>query len=178
MILKTERLILRPWREEDSKDLYEHAKKPNVGPIAGFPPHKNVEKSLEVIKNVLSKNINYAIILKETNKAIGSIGILIGKKSSLAKNNEEGEIGYWIAETYWGQGLMPEAVKEIIRYAFQDLKLLTLWCGYYEGNKKSKRIQDKCGFKYDHTEKDKLVPLLNERRNEITTKLTKIEWIK
>ena len=73
---------------------------------------------------------------------------------------------------------MPEAVKEIIRYAFQDLKLLTLWCGYYEGNKKSKRIQDKCGFKYDHTEKDKLVPLLNERRNEITTKLTKIEWIK
>ncbi|SFU79669.1 Protein N-acetyltransferase, RimJ/RimL family [Clostridium sp. DSM 8431] len=178
MILKTERLILRPWREEDSKDLYEHAKNPNVGPTAGFPPHKNVEESLEVIKNVLSKNINYAIILKETNKAIGSIGILIGKKSSLAKNNEEGEIGYWIAETYWGQGLMPEAVKEIIRYAFQDLKLLTLWCGYYEGNKKSKRVQDKCGFKYDHTEKDKLVPLLNERRNEITTKLTKIEWIK
>ena len=147
-------------------------------PQQAFLHIKMQKKSLEVIKNVLSKNINYAIILKETNKAIGSIGILIGKKSSLAKNNEEGEIGYWIAETYWGQGLMPEAVKEIIRYAFQDLKLLTLWCGYYEGNKKSKRIQDKCGFKYDHTEKDKLVPLLNERRNEITTKLTKIEWIK
>lgn len=175
MILITERLVMRPWSEEDAEDLYKHAKNPNIGPIAGFPPHKNVEDSLKVIRTILSKDNNFAVVLKETNEVIGSIGLMIGTESSLTTNDKEGEIGYWISETYWGQGLIPEAVKELIRYAFEDLKLHILWCGYYEGNNKSKRVQDKCGFKYDHFEKDKFIPLMNERRNEYVTKLTRME---
>ena len=54
MRLETERLILRPWSEEDAQDLYVYAKDPQVGPIAGWPPHTSVENSLEIIKNVLS----------------------------------------------------------------------------------------------------------------------------
>jgi len=53
MILHTERLLLRPWREADAESVYEYAKDPDVGPIAGWPPHKNVEESLDIIKNVL-----------------------------------------------------------------------------------------------------------------------------
>lgn len=54
MILKTDRLILRPWKETDAKSLYEYAKNPNVGPMAGWPPHKSIEESLDIIRNVLN----------------------------------------------------------------------------------------------------------------------------
>jgi len=53
MILETERLILRRWKETDAESLYEYAQDPEVGPIAGWPSHKNIEESLEVIKTVL-----------------------------------------------------------------------------------------------------------------------------
>lgn len=52
--METERLILRPWEEADAEDLYEYARDPEVGPIAGWPVHKSVEDSLEVIRNVLA----------------------------------------------------------------------------------------------------------------------------
>ena len=58
MILHTERLTLRPWNEADAEGLFEYAKDPDVGPIAGWPPHKNVEESKDVIKNVLAVDEN------------------------------------------------------------------------------------------------------------------------
>ena len=54
MILETERLILRPWREEDADDLYIYASDPDIGPPAGWPPHTSVESSREIIRTVLS----------------------------------------------------------------------------------------------------------------------------
>ena len=61
MILYTERLILRPWDVSDAQSLYEYAKDPEVGPVAGWPPHKNTEESLRVIQNVLNSAECYAI---------------------------------------------------------------------------------------------------------------------
>ena len=55
MIIETKRLILRPWEENDASDLYRYAKNPNIGPIAGWPPHKNIEDSLNIIKTVFSQ---------------------------------------------------------------------------------------------------------------------------
>ena len=52
----TERLILRPWQESDAERLFEYAKDPEVGPIAGWPVHTSVENSLDIIRNVLSGN--------------------------------------------------------------------------------------------------------------------------
>ena len=136
MILKTKRLILRPWLETDAESLYEYAKDPAVGPIAGWPVHTSVENSREIIKNVLAVPETYAVCLKEDNIAVGSIGLMIGKASNLDIPDNEGEIGYWIGVPFWGQGLMPEACEELIRHAFEDLKLETLWCGYFDGNEK------------------------------------------
>lgn len=73
MILKTERLILRPWEESDAQSLFEYAKNPDVGPIAGWPPHKSVEESLHVIKNVFNGKECYAICEKDNHIAIGAI---------------------------------------------------------------------------------------------------------
>ena len=64
MILETDRLLLRRWTETDAESLYEYAKDPDVGPIAGQPPHKNVEESLDVIKNVFTGAECYAICKK------------------------------------------------------------------------------------------------------------------
>ena len=52
--METERLILRRWEETDAENLYQFAKDPDVGPIAGWPPHQSVEESLDVIRNVFS----------------------------------------------------------------------------------------------------------------------------
>lgn len=154
MVFYTERLILRPWSDADAESLYEYAKDDRIGIAAGFPPHTSVENSREVIKTVLSEPETYAVCLKEDNKPIGSIGLMIGKQSNLDLPENEGEIGYWIGVPFWGRGLIPEAVRELTRYAFADLGLQTLWCGYFDGNEKSKRVQEKCGFIYHHTNKD------------------------
>jgi len=178
MILYTERLILRPWEDSDAESLYEYARDDRVGPIAGWPVHTSVENSREIIRTVLSVPETYAVCLKEDNKAIGSVGLKTGKKSILDLPDAEGEIGYWIGVPFWGQGLIPEAVREIIRHAFEDLGFETLWCGYFDGNEKSRHAQGKCGFTYHHTDKDVYLTLTNDIRTAHVTRLTKEEWEK
>ena len=177
MELFTERLILRPWNESDAENLYEYAKDDRVGPIAGWPVHTSVENSCEIIKSVLSAPDTYAVCLKDDNRTIGSIGLMIGKQSNLDLPDTEGEIGYWIGVPFWGQGLIPEATREIIRHAFEDLSLKTLWCGYFDGNEKSKRVQEKCGFTYHHTNKDIHWQLTDDIRTEHITRLTREEYL-
>lgn len=121
MILETERLILRPWEESDANDLFQYASNPEVGPIAGWPVHTSVENSKEIIKSVFSAPETYAIVLKETMQPVGSIGLMIGSVSDKGIPDTEAEIGYWIGVPYWGQGLIPEAVREIMRCGFDDL---------------------------------------------------------
>ena len=169
MELKTVRLIMRPWKESDAENLYEYAKDPNVGPIAGWPVHTSVENSREIIRDVLSAEETYAVCLKEDGKAIGSIGLMVGAASNLNIADTEGEIGYWIGVPFWGRGLIPEAVNELLRHGFEDLKLDKIWCGYFEGNTKSKRVQEKCGFVYHHTNKDIEWKLMGDVRTEHIT---------
>ena len=176
MRLETERLILRPWTEADAESLYEYARDPRVGPAAGWPVHTSVENSREVIRTVLSAPENYAVCLKTDNRAIGCVGLTVGEKSNLKLPDTEGEIGYWIGVPFWGQGLIPEAVRELIRRGFEDLGLTTLWCGYFEGNDKSRRVQEKCGFTYHHTNEDVHWKAMDDIRTEHVTRLTRAEW--
>ena len=176
-MMETKRLLLRPWKEEDAEALYKYAKDPDIGPIAGWPVHTSVENSREIIQKVLSAPETYAVVLKETGEPVGSVGLMVGEWSNLEIGADEGEIGYWIGKPYWGQGLIPEAVRRCIRYGFEDLGLKTLWCGYFDGNEKSRRVQEKCGFRYHHTERDKPWSLLNDIRTEHITCITREQWI-
>jgi RimJ/RimL family protein N-acetyltransferase len=176
MVLETERLILRPWLDSDAQELYKYAKDPAVGPIAGWPIHTSEENSLEIIRGVLSEPETYAVVLKETGKPVGSVGIMRKGHGSAPMGNSEAEIGYWIGVPYWGQGLIPEAVRELLRRCFEELSCTGVWCGYYNGNEKSKRVQEKCGFVYHHTERDKPCALMNDIRTEHFTYLTKDTW--
>lgn len=100
---------------------------------------------------MLSALDTYAVVLKDMAHPVGSIGLMCGKKSNIGIPDTECEIGYWIGVPYWGQGLIPEAVREIMRYGFEELNLNKIWCAYFDGNSKSKRVQEKCGFRYHHT---------------------------
>lgn len=176
MELTTERLLLRTWKETDAESLYEYAKDPEVGPIAGWPIHTSVENSREIIRGGLSAEETYAVCLKEDGKAIGSIGLMIETASNLNLPDTEGEIGYWIGVPFWGQGFIPEAVKELLCHGFEDLKLNKIWCGYFEGNIKSKRVQEKCGFIYHHTNKDIDWKLMGDIRTEHVTCMSRENW--
>lgn len=176
MVLETKRLILRPWQESDAESLYQYASSPDVGPIAGWPVHTSVENSLDIIRNVLSAPETYAVVDKNSGCAVGSVGLMIGRASNIGLPDTEGEIGYWIGVPYWGRGLIPEAVQELLRRAFEELHLEKVWCGYFDGNAKSKRVQEKCGFQYQFTKDHVPCSMLNSTRTEHITCLTKEQW--
>ena len=159
MTLETERIILRLWREDDAEDLYTYASDPEIGPPAGWPAHTSVDHSREIIRTVFSAPDTFAVCLKENGKPIGSIGF---HRNDLAEEDDEYELGYWIGKPFWGQGLIPEASREMLRHAFEDLKMNRIWCGYYDGNEKSRRVQEKLGFVYQRKTDGIEVSLLGE----------------
>ena len=175
MILKTERLILRPWCEDDAEDLYTYASDPEIGPPAGWPPHTSVDHSREIIRTVFSAPDTFAVCLKDNGKPIGSIGF---HRNDLAEEEDEYELGYWIGKPFWGQGLIPEAARALLHHAFEDLGMRAVWCGYYDGNEKSKRVQEKLGFVYQYTTEGLKVTLVNEIRTGHTNLMTKERWRK
>lgn len=175
-MLETERLILRKWKESDAQSLYEYAKDPDVGPIAGWPPHKDVQESHDVIKNVFSAAECYAICEKGSDKAIGAIELMLIGHTDMTDRDDECELGYWLGKPFWGRGYMPEAANELLRHAFEDLGMTIVWCGYYDGNTKSARVQEKVGFLYHHTCDDVPVPLMNETRVCHTNYMTRAQW--
>ena len=180
-VLETDRLILRPWREEDAADLYHYAKDPRVGPPAGWAVHKDEADSLHILRTVLmndekaANEVTWAVTLKGSDEPVGSIGVF---PSEVSLGEGEPEIGYWIGVPFWGNGYIPEAIRALQRHAFEDLGCTALWCGYYDGNEKSRRCQEKCGFTYHHTEEDKPCLPMGDVRTEHFTYLTKEAWRK
>ncbi len=147
-ILETERLILRQWRVTDAGALYDYAKNPNVGPHAGWKPHKDINESLEIIEKLFLPYDVFAIVYKETGKIIGSIGLEPDIRRPDIKSRE---MGYSLSEEYWKKGIMTEAAHEVMNYAFDvlDLDILAICTG--PANLRSQRVIEKCGFTYEGT---------------------------
>lgn len=175
-MLQTKRLTLRKWAASDADSLYEYAKDPAVGPIAGWPPHKSTEESLAVIQSVFNGAECYAICEKGSDKAIGAVELMLHGHSSHTVCEDECELGYWLGKPFWGRGYMPEAARELLRRGFEDLGTQKVWCGYYDGNVKSERVQEKLGFQYHHTCENVPVPLMNEIRTEHINVMTQEQW--
>ena len=117
-MLETNRLILRHWVESDAESLYEYAKDPEVGPIAGWSPHKDINESLSVIKNVFTGAECYAICEKGSDRAIGAVELKLNGHTDMTERDDECELGYWLGKPFWGRGYMPEAVKTLLRHGF------------------------------------------------------------
>lgn len=146
--LTTQRLTLSRWKIRDAASLYEYAKNPNVGPAAGWMPHPDKWYSLRLILQVLIPGGVYAIRPKETGRAIGTISFTPDKYRPGMKSME---LGYSMSEEYWGRGLMTEAVREMIRHGFEDLRLDVICVCTGPENSKSQNVIRKCGFTYEGT---------------------------
>ncbi len=149
-IIETNRLILRPFKQTDLSDLYEYASVDGVGEMAGWSHHKNKEESQKILNMFIDEDKVFAIYLKENEKVIGSIGVEnYGMEEKLTEfDGYKGrEIGYVLSRAYWGKGIATEATKAIIDFLFYECELDFLICGYYNFNFRSKRVQEKCGFK-------------------------------
>lgn len=148
--LETDRLILRAFEEDDLNDFYEYASVEGVGEMAGWPRHKTMEESKMILDMFLSEKEVFALVLKENNKVIGSIGIHYSwaNEDNNYKMLTSKEIGYVLSKNYWGKGLMPEAVSAVIDLCFSKLNIDALTCGHFQINKQSKRVIEKCGFTF------------------------------
>lgn len=146
--LETERLTLKMFTLEDAEELYAYARNPNVGPHAGWSPHKSVHESKEIIKRLFIPVETWAIRLKDQDRVIGSIGLEHDKYRPDANSKE---LGYSLAEEFWRQGIMTEAAKEVIRFGFEELALEQIGICTGTANIRSQSVIRKCGFKYEGT---------------------------
>lgn len=146
--IKTERLYLRPFEEGDLADFYEYARVDGVGQMAGWQPHESIEKSREILNRFIAEKKTFAIVYN--NKVIGSLGIERYNEKHIPQfDSLQGrEIGYVLSKDYWGQGIMPEAVRGVIDWLFSKVKLDFITVAHFEWNNQSKRVIEKCGFSY------------------------------
>lgn len=149
VVLETERLVLRPWKQSDLKDFFEYALVQGVGEMAGWNHHKSIEESREILDVFINEHKTFALELKNNGRVIGSLGIeKINSLDDPYENMYGKEIGYVLSKDYWGRGLMTEAVKKVIDFCFDDLSLDYLWISHWVDNDKSRRVIEKCGFEF------------------------------
>lgn len=148
VVLTTDRLILRPWRESDLADFYEYAQVDGVGQMAGWNPHRNIEESWAILNSFIRHRKTFALELE--GKVIGSLGIEEYSQEHYPELDSHSgrEIGYVLSKDYWGRGLMPEAVNAVITWLFGQEKLDFIIVGHFDWNSQSRRVVEKCGFRY------------------------------
>ncbi len=145
--IETERLILSPWKETDLEDFYAYARVEGVGEKAGWNHHRSMEESCSILDMFIREKKTLALEWKENGKVIGSIG-LEPRDPGLDERMQGREIGYVLSKDYWGRGLMPEAVNAVIGYCFEKLQFDYLTCGHFDHNDRSRRVVEKCGFRF------------------------------
>ena len=132
--IKTDRLLLRPWKETDLEDFYAYASVEGVGEMAGRRHHQSIDESKRILDHFIDGKHTFA--LECGGKVIGSLGVEeYNTKNYPELDNLCGrEIGYVLSKEYWGKGLMTEAVKAVIRYLFENENLDFIICGHFEHN--------------------------------------------
>ena len=148
VVLTTERLTLRPWRESDLEDFYEYAKVDGVGQMAGWLPHESIETSKMILKNFMTHMHTFAI--EYEGKVIGSLGVEAYDEEAAPEliDKKGRELGVVLSKDYWGRGLVPEAAKRVIKWLFEEVGLDFITCCHFKDNAQSVRVQQKLGFRY------------------------------
>ncbi len=140
------RITLRPWQESDAEALFKYASDPNVGPRAGWAPHKSIEESKEIIRTVFNNDSTWAIILNATGEAIGAMGYGPSCECKLPAREGEPTVGYWVARPYWNLGICTEALNMMIARIRTEKKISSLISGHFIDNPASGKVMEKCGF--------------------------------
>lgn len=146
--LETERLFLRKFTLEDAEDMYKGwASDPEVTRFLTWPTHASVEATKKVLAswlpNYSSENYyNWAIEYKQTGRVIGSIAVV-----RLDDSVDSADMGYCMSRAMWGNGIMPEALKTVIAFLFDEVGLNRIAACHDSRNPKSGRVMEKVGMK-------------------------------
>ena len=161
--LQTDRLILRPWTWNDLDDFYAYASVDGVGQMAGWNPHRSPDESREILAKFIEHGNVFAIEHRDDRRVIGSLGFHTSRWERLPPPENPYadlrtvEIGYVLSKTYWGQGLMPEAIRRVQTYLFEEMEADIIFVCHYNFNTQSRRVIEKCGFSFlteeEHTAK-------------------------
>lgn len=150
--LETNRLILRRITMDDAQEMFDNwASNPNVTKFMTWPTHSDVEITKTVINYWIKNYENFTyyqwgIVIKETNELVGTISVVRFKEEI-----NEVEVGYCIGEKWWHQGITSEALKEVIRFLFEEVNANRI-CAYHDvNNPNSGKVMLKCNMKYEGT---------------------------
>lgn len=176
MRIQTQRLIIRELKKTDAIAMYHYAKKPHIGPMAGWQPHTSLSETKQILSWIMQGNDVYAITLLHDDWMIGTVG-LHNRKHTLPYEHVR-ELGYVLDDDYWGLGIMPEAAKAMIHYGFYEMGLDAIVVGHKRTNQQSRRVIEKLGFTFTHFETrtrddgpDEMITMYQLERNTYEQKL-------
>ena len=138
---------LRKWTESDLDSLVKFANNNNISKwlTNGFPYPYTQEDGKAFLSSITNDNPTKAFAIEVNGEAVGSIGIF--PQSDIHEKNAE--IGYWLAEKYWGEGIMTKAIQEIVTYGFQTFDIVRIFARPFSNNLKSQRVLEKAGFELE-----------------------------
>ena len=148
---KMKEFQLRTWKTEDAKSLVQAADNPNIAKYLRntFPNPYKLEDAVwfinDCISNTEKKQINYAI--EVDGQAVGGIGVFV--KDDVYEKSAE--LGYWLSEDYWRNGIMSGAVRSICKEAFAAFDIVRIFAEPFADNAASRRVLEKAGFTYEGT---------------------------
>lgn len=147
--LTTDRLILRRMTKKDAQDMYDYACLPEVTEYLLWHPHSSLEHTRRYLgyleKDYRMGNFyDWGITLRDSGKLIGTCGF-----TAIDTVNLCGEVGYVLNPKYWGCGIAPEAVNEVMSFGFNELKLHRIEAKYIIGNDRSRAVMEKCGMRFE-----------------------------
>jgi len=180
MKIKTNRLILRPLKEEDAKSILENINNLEVTKWLLVVPYpytlkdakKWVKENKDKWKKKKKESYTFGIELKEEKKIIGGIGI-----HDFDKFQGKASVGYWLGENYHGKGYGTEALDALLKFAFNNLKLRKIEAGVFVGNPSSGKLLEKFGAKQEGLRrKSNRCKADGKIKDEIIYGLLKEEW--
>ena len=144
MQLTGTRCVLRPWRMGDAAPLARHANNINVARQLRdrFPHPYTTADARQVIQSVAGARPATSFAIVVSNEPVGGIGFSPGADVE----RYSAEVGYWLAESHWGRGIVPEAIQLLSEYAFTTCNMLRLFALPFADNAQSIRVLEKAGY--------------------------------
>ena len=144
MLQLDEHILLRPFVKEDAENLAKNANNPKIAQYLtdAFPSPYTLEAAHKFIENVSKSNPPYVMGIDLNGEIIGGIGI--HPKEDVYRKNAE--MGYWLAEPYWGKGVIPKAIVAMVNYGFENFDIHRIYACPYSNNPQSKRVLEKAGL--------------------------------
>ncbi len=149
-ILKTDRLTLRKLMPEDAFDIYCFASDMRVSQFLSWTPHKNIDETRSVLAEWLEEYskpycYQWAIVYTQSNTVIGTISLWDVKPAE-----RSAQLTYALHAGYWGMGIVTEACRAVLEYAFRQAGFYTIYAKHNKLNPASGKVMIKCGMRFTH----------------------------